>query len=197
VTDGSVLPVETEVDANASTGPVAAVVVTIDERLDNLNEELGFHMNTMKEELVRIKKIQSIIKSFQKDVVQMKKDALKKRGGGRKSNLDANGEVREHKPSGFAKPTLLSKELCAFLNVPEDTMLPRTQVTRKITDYVKENKLYNETDKRTIVADDVLIKLLNLSSTDTLTYFNLQTHMKHHFMKSVAPVAEPVVQATA
>lgn len=84
-------------------------------------------------------------------------------------------------PSGFAKPTKLSNELCAFLNLAEGTELPRTEVTRQLNAYIKENGLQNPEDKRTILPDAKLKKLLAVKADDKVTYFNLQTFMKPHF----------------
>jgi chromatin remodeling complex protein RSC6 len=52
--------------------------------------------------------------------------------------------------------------------------------------------LYDKADKRKIIADDKLSALLTLEGLPpptNLTYFNLQTHMKHHFLKDT--VASP------
>lgn len=93
-------------------------------------------------------------------------------------------------PSGFAKPTNLSDEICEFVNIEKGSMLARTEVTRYINAYIKTNNLQNPVDKRTIVPDVKLRKIMNLSddNTDTITYFNLQRYIKHHFISTLAPV---------
>ena len=45
----------------------------------------------------------------------------------------------------------------------------------------KENNLQNLDDKRIILPDKPLQKLLRIKKTDQLTYFNLQKYMKVHF----------------
>jgi chromatin remodeling complex protein RSC6 len=42
---------------------------------------------------------------------------------------------------------------------------PRTEVTKKIWDYIRKNKLQDPNDKRTILADDKLKKVFNGKSS--------------------------------
>merc|ERR1712227_324591 len=88
-------------------------------------------------------------------------------------------------PSGFAKPTTISKELCAFLEVDFNTQLARTDVTKRITSYIKEHDLQNPDNRREIRPDAKLKKLINMDheQDNKLTYFNLQRCIKHHFPK--------------
>jgi chromatin remodeling complex protein RSC6 len=85
-------------------------------------------------------------------------------------------------PSGFAKPTPLSDELCTFLGLSQGSELSRTAVTRLLNQYIKDNKLQNPEDKRTILPDDKLKELLRLSGEEKVTYFNLQSFMKPHYV---------------
>ena len=90
-------------------------------------------------------------------------------------------------PSGFAKPTLISKELSTFLGKPPETHMARTEVTKALTEYIREHKLQDEKDKRTILPDKKLGKLLN-SNDEKLTYFNLQKFLKPHFSTVANPL---------
>lgn len=87
-------------------------------------------------------------------------------------------------PSGFVKPTLISKELAAFLSKPHGTEMARTDVTREINGYIRAHKLQDPKNGRRILADKKLAKLLKLKKDDELTYFNLQRYMSPHFAKS-------------
>ena len=89
-------------------------------------------------------------------------------------------------PSGFAKPTLISDELCSFLGKPVGTEMARTEVTKSITAYIKEHSLQHAENKRRIMPDTALASLLNVDDSVELTYFNLQKYMKVHFPKSAA-----------
>lgn len=88
------------------------------------------------------------------------------------------------KPSGFVKPTLISTEMATFLNKPKGTEMARTEVTREITQYVRTNNLQDPSNGRRILPDAKLRKLLKLSKSDELTYFNLQKYMSPHFAKA-------------
>ena len=87
-------------------------------------------------------------------------------------------------PSGFVKPTRISKELAGFLNKPNGTEMARTEVTREINNYIREHKLQDPKNGRHILADSKLRKLLKLKKDDELTYFNLQRYMSPHFAKA-------------
>ena len=43
------------------------------------------------------------------------------------------------KPSGFATPTTISESLCKFLDKPCGTQVARTEVTKYIGQYIKDN----------------------------------------------------------
>ena len=95
-----------------------------------------------------------------------------------------SGDKPKRAPSGFAKPALISPELCSFLGKPEGTEMARTEVTKHLTTYIKEHNLQDSENKRKIVPDAALKKLLNVDESSELTYFNLQKFMKVHFPKS-------------
>lgn len=87
------------------------------------------------------------------------------------------------KPSGFAKATYMSPVLCDFLGVPHGTEMARTEVTKHVLAYVKDNGLQNPEMKRIILMDDKLQKLLNPEKDETVTYFSIQRLMKVHYIK--------------
>lgn len=55
--------------------------------------------------------------------------------------------------AAFMKPLTPSDTLAAVVG---NTPLPRTEVTKKVWDYIKKNKLQDEANKRNINADDKL-----------------------------------------
>jgi chromatin remodeling complex protein RSC6 len=89
-------------------------------------------------------------------------------------------------PSGFAKPTKVTKELCDFMDKPEGTEIARTEVTKVLVNYIKANNLQEQTvdSKNKIVPDDKLKNLLglNVDETNDLTFFNIQKYMNKHFI---------------
>lgn len=97
-------------------------------------------------------------------------------------------------PSGFAKPTKVTKELCEFMDKPEGTEIARTEVTKVLVNYIKTNNLQEQTavSKNKIVPDDKLKTLLglNVEETNELTFFNIQKYMNKHFIsKKLTPIA--------
>jgi chromatin remodeling complex protein RSC6 len=70
--------------------------------------------------------------------------------------------------------------------------LPRNEAAKKVCEYIKVNKLYDEKDKRNIFPDSKLRKLLgdDVHLLDKkrpelgkgVRYFNLQTYLKPHFL---------------
>lgn len=87
-------------------------------------------------------------------------------------------------PSGFVKPTLISNELATFLGKSSGSEMARTEVTREINAYIRDNKLQDKDNGRRILPDAKLKKLLKLKDGDELTYFNLQRFMSPHFAKT-------------
>ena len=108
---------------------------------------------------------------------------------GRRGRHLRRGDRR--RPSGFAKPTLVSKDLCDFLSMPEGSELARTEVTRLLNKYIKDNNLQDPVDRRTIRPDLKLQALLNIKGDTQLKYFNMQSYIKHHFVKAEAPAPAP------
>ena len=83
--------------------------------------------------------------------------------------------------SGFAKPSIITDELCNFLNKEVGTEMARTQVTKELNDYIKEHNLQNPDKKTFIDPDEKLKKLLKVNKS--FTYFELQKHMSPLFPK--------------
>lgn len=123
-------------------------------------------------------KIRTELKGLRKIVEREQKLAQKNSKTSRKQNPN-------RKPSGFAKPTRISDELAQFLGRAVGTEMARTEVSKEIAKYIKSNNLNDATNKRIIHPDNKLANLLKYKKGDKmLTYFNLQTFMKHHFIKT-------------
>ena len=133
-------------------------------------------LNKVDEDMKSLKATQAELRKVAKVVQKQLKAAQSKK---KKKVKDPNAPKRP--PAGFAKPTPLSGELCKFLGVDESTLIARTDVTRKITEYIKANNLQNPENKREIVLDAPLRKLLNPPADVTVTFFTLQTYLKNHF----------------
>lgn len=89
---------------------------------------------------------------------------------------------KKKKKYGFASPSSISNKLATFLNIPPDTKISRTEVTKLISEYVKLNNLQNLSDKTEIIPDLPLSQLINHSNDDKLTFFSIQKLLNIHFI---------------
>lgn len=94
--------------------------------------------------------------------------------------------------SGFKKPVPVSKQMSKFANWDPNELKSRNDVTKYICNYIKENNLQNPNDRRQILADRKLAKLLDYNeATDLkpsgesqpLTYWYLQKKFSNIFCK--------------
>lgn len=103
---------------------------------------------------------------------------------------------KNRKPSGFTKPSPITERLAQFIKMvtKEDPgqLVARTQATKVITRYIRENNLQDKDNGRRIIPDAELMDLLSLKKDDELTYFNLQTKINHHFPKKTVAATESV-----
>jgi chromatin remodeling complex protein RSC6 len=92
---------------------------------------------------------------------------------------------KEEKPKkGFARPIEVTKELCDFLNKEDGTKMARTDVTKALIEYIKENNLKSVENGQLIHPDEKLKILLGLGENENVTYFTLQKYMNKHFIKN-------------
>jgi len=126
---------------------------------------------------MQITNLQKVVKTVEKDVKRELKNIKKDKKKDKPKSKRA--------PSGFAKPTKVTKELCEFMNKPEGSEIARTEVTKALVNYIKENNLIElgEDSKNKIVPDEKLKSLLGIQDEELndLTYFNIQKYMNKHF----------------
>ena len=110
----------------------------------------------------------------------------------RQLRMDVNRQIRKKRAStnsnvnsGFMKAVPVSDAMCTFARWKKEELHSRVDVTKCICTYIKEQDLQNPEDRRQILADAKLKKLLNLaSSKEPLTYYSLQRHIQQHFVGS-------------
>ena len=71
--------------------------------------------------------------------------------------------MAKKKTSAFMKPVQISDALAVVIGAGP---MPRTEVTKKLWDYIKKNKLQAKDDKRKIIPDAKLSKVLGSSTID-------------------------------
>ncbi len=136
-------------------------------------EQLVNQLSLMKNQITSMQQnIKHLEKSVKKQMKGLKKEATKTKVKGNRA------------PSGFAKPSKVTKELCEFMNKTEGTEIARTEVTRALVAYIKENKLENTTNSKIIAPDEKLKLLLGINDSQELNYFNIQKYMNKHFVKN-------------
>jgi len=98
----------------------------------------------------------------------------------------ASSKKTTNNNSGFLKPVRISKEMAKFTGFDENELKSRVDITKYICSYIKNNNLQNPEDKRQILADAKLSKLLKYDvkkEGEPLTYYKVQTCLKSHFIK--------------
>lgn len=126
---------------------------------------------------MQISSLQKVVKTVEKDVRKELKSV--------KKDIKKEKPKNKRAPSGFAKPTKVTKELCEFMNKPEGSEIARTEVTQALVSYIKENNLIgnSEDKKNKIIPDEKLKNLLGIQGNDLedLNYFSIQKYMNKHF----------------
>ena len=119
--------------------------------------------------------IQSKVKLLEKSITK----ELKSKGKQEKKQTTLKIQL----PSGFDKPALISDEMCLFAGKPIGSAMSLTELLQFITNYIRDNKCQDMTERKIINPDEALIKLLHLKSPDEqVTYFNLQKYLSIHYL---------------
>lgn len=147
------------------------------------HEELESLANDM---IKMAKRVLEVSRLARKDFAKQVKKA--EQGGKKRRAKNADGSST-HSNSVFLQPSKISPALAKFCGVTAETMISRTDATRKIAAYIKEHNLQNPENRREILSDETLISLFALTSEDKLNYFNLQRYIKPHFIKEIKVVA--------
>jgi hypothetical protein len=165
------------VDTPISVAPVADVVPE------------ASSVSKLSEIEAKIQQVTGIIATLKNDVKTLSKTISREQKLASKSSKGKSQRKvsATRKPSGFVKPTLISDELAKFLGKTVGTEMARTDVSKEINGYIRDNHLQDKENGRKIHPDAKLSSLLNIKPGDEpLTYFNLQRFMKHHFVKTEA-----------
>jgi chromatin remodeling complex protein RSC6 len=152
----------------------AAVSTKTTNVVNPITEQFAVLLNSLSSFKSQISMLSSQVKALEKNVKkqmkQLEREAAKNKSKGNR------------KASGFAVPTKISKDLCKFMGKPEGSEMARTEVTKYIIQYIKNNKLPDKKNKKVIKPDSALKSLLDLKPEDEVTYFNLQKYMNKHFV---------------
>ena len=178
------------------------------------SEQLKTILNGLTEQATAIKTMINTVRNVIKESDKQSKELEKLRNKRTRVKTERSADAL---PSGITKPVAISDELAVFLEVAPGTLVPRNEVTKGVSSYVKKNDISDPANKQRFVLDDrpaakVLRTLLG-NPEEEVTYFNLQKYLKHHYImnpdavvatpkkkktsETVAPVAPVAVEAIA
>lgn len=182
----TVLVSETVENVDDSSLKKKRVLLTRDMVLDSFDEIIGLietEITSLRDSQAKTKGVKFLrtigkrIKTLRNHSARM----IKQRNNTNKKTTNSNNN------SGFLKPVAISKEMAKFTGWDPTQLRSRVDVTKFLCNYIKENDLQNPKDRRQIVADSKLSKLLKYDTkkeTEPLTYFRIQSCLKDHFVKS-------------
>ena len=186
-----------KVEATPAPAPVVAAPVVVEAAPAAASTETSSRddrhkaaLKAIDDQVAALKSLRAtLVANFKADGVDLK--AAQKAGGRRRRAAPAPGDENKAKraPSGITKPTNVSDAICEFMGKPKGSLIARTEVTKFITNYIKEKNLKDANVKRHINPDASLRKLLNVPQSEQLTYFNLQKYMSAHFPSNKTAVA--------
>ena len=168
-------PVAVAAPALATTATATATVVE-EVRLETEVKNVTTRLLALREAL---SELVTESKRLEKKAARVQKLADKRR---RRKAVTEGEEGKPARISIFQIPTNISPALCAFMGRAAGSQESRSNVTKFITTYVKEQNLKNKHD---INPDAKLRALLNVKDSDKLTYFNLQKFLNVHYIKAV------------
>ena len=86
--------------------------------------------------------------------------------------------MSQNKNSAFMQPVNVSADLAAIVGTGP---MPRTEIIKKIWDYIKKNNLQDPTNKRNINPDDKLAKVFG--SKNAVDMFQMTKLVSRHIVK--------------
>lgn len=121
----------------------------------------------------------------------LKREARDSKKRRRKNPADMTAEEKKawearRANNAFLKLRPVSDELASFMGLPPKSQRSQTDVTKFISNYVKTHNCFDPNFKRRIIPDAKLAKLLRVKDGQEVTYLNLQSFLKVHFLKPAA-----------
>jgi chromatin remodeling complex protein RSC6 len=172
VTTPAPVVTETHVDTRSAD----AILTSLQEHL----KALGSEMSTRVREAV--KEALDATKALKREA----RDSKKRR---RKDPSEMTPEEKKawearRANNAFLKLRPISDELSSFMGLPAKSQKSQTDVTKFISNYVKTHNCFDPNFKRRIIPDAKLAKLLRVKDGQEVTYLNLQSFLKVHFIKT-------------
>lgn len=189
-------PIDSSSEESASTkkklNPVSkeSVLQNYDSIMESINSEIELIRNSSSggKSVSGVK----FLRSLNKKLKILKNQSSRLIKSKKSSSLSSE---KSNKVSGFLKPVKISKEMAKFTGWDANELKSRVDVTKYLCEYIKEHNLQNPVDRRQILADSKLSKLLkyDASKESPLTYFLIQKCLKNHFIKTTDTTAVATV----
>jgi chromatin remodeling complex protein RSC6 len=171
--------------------PSAPAVAEAVEHSDVILAGLAEKLKALSAELTT--RVREATKSVADAIKATKREAREIKKKKKKNPEDMTPEERKtwearRANNAFLVQRPLTDELCSFMGLKSGEKRSQTEVTKFISGYVKQHNCFDPAFKRRILPNSALAKLLRVSDKDEVTYLNLQSFLKVHFLKT-APKA--------
>jgi len=161
--------------ADASETRSAGVILTdLQEHLKTLGTEWSARVRSL------VAEAGEALKALKRDVRNSKR-RVKKDPATMTPEERSQWEARRAN-NAFLKLRPISDELASFMGLPAKSQKSQTDVTKFIATYVKAHSCFDPNFKRRIIPDAKLGKLLRAKDGQEVTYLNLQSFLKVHFL---------------
>jgi hypothetical protein len=172
--------------------PVAVATVTETRSAGLILADLQDHLRALGSEMSS--RIRGLVAEAIETTKAIKRDARDSKRRRRKDPADMTPEERttweaRRANNAFLKMRPLTDELSSFMGLPAKSQRSQTDVTKFVSTYVKTHNCFDPSFKRRIIPDAKLGKLLRVKDGQEVTYLNLQSFLKVHFIKPVVPTA--------
>ncbi len=171
--------------------PSAPAVTEAAESSDVILASLAEKLKALSTELTT--RVREATKSVADAIKATKREAREVKKKKKKNPAEMTPEERKtwearRANNAFLIQRPLTDELAAFMGLKSGEKRSQTEVTKFISGYVKQHSCFDPTFKRRILPNAALAKLLRVSDKDEVTYLNLQSFLKVHFIKAAPKV---------
>ena len=169
--------------------PSAPVAVESTESSEVQLAALGEKLKALGAELQT--RLRDAVKGVQDAIKTAKREARDGKKKKRKDPKDMSAEELKvwearRANNAFLVQRPLTDELASFMGLKSGEKRSQTEVTKFISGYVKQHNCFDPNFKRRILPNAALAKLLRVADKDEVTYLNLQSFLKVHFVKAPA-----------
>jgi upstream activation factor subunit UAF30 len=131
-------------------------------------------MASLESILASLQALEKVVKALQRETHKIRQKLDDPTGEKAKARSENNS---------FKKPQQISDQLRAFLKLADGDLVSRSDVTKRVFAYAKENGLNNG---KVINLDQTLKDLLNPMEGQDVTVTNLQKYINHHYIPTKA-----------